>query len=91
MNNEQELSPEVREQLLETLRDMNQTLQSIEPLAESRGRAGHWWDLVCEMLRVQRRVEHGPLGDDFADAMQGLSSQYDLFVQTVLPDPGELS
>ena len=89
MNDDDELSPEVREQLLETLRDMERTLRSIEPLAESRGRSGYWWDLVCEMLRIKRRVEFGPLGTDFADAMHDLSAQYDLFVQTVLPDPRE--
>lgn len=86
MENDDELSPEVREQLVETLDDMSQTLRAIEPLADARGRIDSWWAIVEDMLSLRRRVEFGPLGADFSQSMHDLSAQYDLFVTTVMPD-----
>ncbi len=85
MEQADELSPEVRQQLLEVLEEMEGMLRAIHPLADSRGRSDYWGDIVRDMLTLRRRVEFGPLGDDFAAFMHDLSSQYDLFVETVLP------
>ena len=89
MSADEDLSPEVRQQLLETLQEMAGVLQSIEQLADHRGQFDAWWNLVQRMDAVRGQVLLGPIGPGFADAMGELCLEYDAFVATVLPNPPE--
>jgi len=89
MSPDDDLSPEVRQQLLETLQEMAEVLQSIEELADHRGYFDAWWNLAQRMIAVRGQVLLDPIGPGFADAMEELCLEYDAFVETVLPNPQE--
>jgi|GEM_PF-3223125 len=89
MSPDDDLSPEVRQQLLATLEEMAEVLRSIEGLADQRGYFDAWWTLVQRMIVVRGQALLAPVGPDFADAMQELCLEYDVFVETVLPNPPE--
>ena len=89
MSHENSLAPHLRDQLLDTLDEMEEVLRSIEALADQRGYFDAWWTLVQQMIAVRDQALLATVGPDFADAMQELCLEYDVFVETVLPNPPE--
>ena len=83
------LATDIHDQLLATLDEMADVLRWIRDLADHRGCADDWRALVQRLIAMRVRLQVGPLGHDFEDAMDALCLAYDCFVETVLPNPEE--
>ena len=89
MTDRNALPPEIRTQFLATFDGMGEALRTIERLAYRRGLGDEWDSLVRVVINLRSRVQHGPIGDGFEDAMEDLCIVYDAFVAKAITNHEE--